>query len=107
MLLPLLGTVLPSDSRGVWYTIIGDGIEMTASTSSQFTNFETVLNIFIGDDNCSKSTCVDTIVEAMTDCVYDRLHSPLGYSCQCYLLYFCCRYKCPIRWYICSVFIQE
>jgi hypothetical protein len=44
-------------SRGTWYSLWGTGAEYTVSTCNRFTNFDTHISVFSGDD-CSSLTCV-------------------------------------------------
>jgi hypothetical protein len=48
-----------SNSRGTWYSLWGTGEEHTVSTCNRFTNFDTQIFVFSGDD-CSSLTCVGT-----------------------------------------------
>ena len=41
-----------STTRGVWYTILGNGRVISASTCSNITNYDTLLDVF-GGDSCS------------------------------------------------------
>ena len=45
--------------RGIWYTLIGTGSEVTISTCSGETNFDTEITILEGDD-CDDLFCIDT-----------------------------------------------
>jgi hypothetical protein len=45
--------------RGIWYIIIGDGSEMTASTCSEFTNFDAHVSVFSG--GCDELGCIESI----------------------------------------------
>jgi hypothetical protein len=45
--------------RGVWFTVIGDGRLLTASTCSEFTRFETQITVFQGDTSCNDLECVE------------------------------------------------
>jgi hypothetical protein len=45
-----------SDTGGVWYRIIGNGLTMVVSTCSPLTDFDTEVGVFVGD--CDRLFCV-------------------------------------------------
>ena len=45
------------ESRGVWYSVIGTGKELVASTCSKFTDFNSRVSVFTG--TCGDRTCVE------------------------------------------------
>jgi hypothetical protein len=53
--------------RGTWYTVVGLGRELTATTCSEFTSFETSLSVFRG--SCDSLVRVET-VSSEDDCEY-------------------------------------
>jgi hypothetical protein len=44
--------------RGIWYTIIGDGRLLTASTCSEYTRFKSQITVFEGDESCNDLRCI-------------------------------------------------
>jgi hypothetical protein len=55
---PSCGSASNATGRGAWYTIIGDGGAITASTCGTRTDFDSQISVFTGD-SCDELTCVD------------------------------------------------
>jgi hypothetical protein len=47
----------PEGTSGLWYTLVGTGGEVTISTCSEQTDFDTEISIFSG--SCSNLSCVE------------------------------------------------
>jgi hypothetical protein len=56
-----------STSPGLWYSVLGTGTELVASTCSEFTGFSTSLAVYQGGDACESLTAVVT-TESLGDC---------------------------------------
>lgn len=54
---PLCGTVMDSMSGGLWFSLMGNGMTLTASTCNPGTDFDTQLSVYTGD--CGVLTCID------------------------------------------------
>jgi len=48
--------VVPNTSPGVWYTLVGTGLTITATTCGSMTNFDTRISVFTG--SCAALECV-------------------------------------------------
>mmetsp|Transcript_115731 Transcript_115731/g.172953 ORF Transcript_115731/g.172953 Transcript_115731/m.172953 type:complete len:866 (+) Transcript_115731:92-2689(+) len=65
---------LASASRGVWYSVLGTGSGLIASTCSGFTDFPTLLSVYQGIDSCETLAAVTTTV-GVGDCSFGSIQS--------------------------------
>jgi hypothetical protein len=63
---PDCGTIITSP--GVWYSLVGDGTTLTATTCSEFTEYDTKLSVYCRE--CEDLLCVDGNDDDW-DCIYD------------------------------------
>lgn len=69
---------------GVWYTVIGTGTTITATTCSAGTNYDTKLNVYCG--TCTNLTCITGNDDAA--CQFSGLHSTVTWCSQAGGLYY-------------------
>ena len=77
----LTGANKISPSRGVWYTVKGTGESLTASTCNQFTEFDSLISIFIQP---GKNSSVATSPDGL-ECAGGEYSSSPGASSACSL----------------------
>eukprot|EP00538_Stauroneis_constricta_P012538 CAMPEP_0119548888 /NCGR_PEP_ID=MMETSP1352-20130426/2710_1 /TAXON_ID=265584 /ORGANISM="Stauroneis constricta, Strain CCMP1120" /LENGTH=1341 /DNA_ID=CAMNT_0007594291 /DNA_START=109 /DNA_END=4134 /DNA_ORIENTATION=+ len=72
--------LVPSTGRDVWFSVIGNGFEMIASTNSIYSQFAADLDVYVGDGCDQSLPCVDpSIVTKSSD---GSVPSPSGYNLQ-------------------------
>jgi hypothetical protein len=73
--------------RGLWYSVEGTGSNITVSTCSEYTDFDTQVSVFIGDD-CSSLECIglETLLPVVNLCGLEDTLSWISTLEQRYLI---------------------
>ncbi len=81
---PAFTCVTTITAPGVWYTVLGTGTTITATTCSANTSYDTKLNVFCG--TCTSLTCITGNDDAA--CQFSGLHSTVSWCSQPGAIYY-------------------